>query len=72
MTRIRQNKAGMSSVVDGVCTPDGIADSFASKYGHLYTNVAYNVDDMKRVIESTILYYARWQHKNKKHSSYLL
>jgi len=50
--KIRHNKASLSSVVDGVCTPEGIADLFASNYQHLYTSVAYNVDDMKHITET--------------------
>ena len=38
--KIRHNKASLSSVVDGVCTPEGIADLFASNYQYLYTSVA--------------------------------
>ena len=34
--KIRRNKASVSSLVDGVCTDDGIADVFASNYQHLY------------------------------------
>ena len=45
--KIRQNKASVSSIVDGVCTADGIADLFANNYQHLYTSVAYDDDDMK-------------------------
>ena len=42
----------MSSVVDGLCTPDDIADLFASNYQHLYTSVAYDADDMNRITKS--------------------
>jgi len=50
--KIRGNKACVSSVVDGVCTPNGIADLFASNYQHLYTSVPYNVNEMIRVRSS--------------------
>ena len=48
--KIRRKKASVSSIVDGVCTADGIADLFATIYQHLYTSVAYDVNDMNRIV----------------------
>lgn len=50
--KLRHNTASVSSVVDGLCTPDDIADLFASNYQHLYTSVAYDADDMNRITKS--------------------
>ena len=50
--KIRRNKVSVSSIVDGVCTDDNIADVFASNYQHLYTSVAYDVTDMNCIISS--------------------
>jgi len=33
--KIRRNKASLSSIVDRVCTLDGIANVFVSNYQHL-------------------------------------
>ena len=50
--KIKRNIASVSSIVDRVCTADGIADVFASNYQHLYKSVAHDVNDMNCIISS--------------------
>jgi hypothetical protein len=40
-----------ASIVDGLSSPDEIADVFASKYQPLYNSVPYNVNDMNTIRE---------------------
>jgi hypothetical protein len=50
--RLRNSKVGCSNNVDGLSSPNDIAQLFATKYEDLYTSVPYNCNDMDSIRNS--------------------